>query len=149
VVEKSGGEAQIPATDLAPRPGSFSLGSRESRAAARALLEKLRRPKRPPEGTIDLSSASDERCQEIYRKIQRFRKREPIRDGEPYFQIAFPSGFRPHDEQEPKDRPRDDCPEILSDLREESSATHLQRPLDRNRGISALVRCNLELLQEC
>jgi hypothetical protein len=115
VIEKSGGESQVPATDLTPRPGSFSLGSRESRAAARALLEKRKRPKHPPSFTIDLSSASDERCQEIYRKIQTFPKREPIRDGQWYFQIVFPSGFTPRGEQEPKDRPQDHCPEILSD----------------------------------
>ena len=62
---------------------------------ARALLEQRKRPKHPPGVTLDLSSESFERCQEIYSRLA--RRRYSIRDGGPYIQIRFPDGFTPTD----------------------------------------------------
>jgi hypothetical protein len=96
VSEKSGREGPQPATDSALRPGDFALGSRESRAAARALLEQRKKPSRPPSCTIDLSFMSLERCQEIYAKVRSFQRgRGPNRG--PYMLIRFPPGFTPID----------------------------------------------------
>jgi hypothetical protein len=100
VTEKLNTQRFVPATDLAPRPGDFPLGSSKSRAAARALLEKRSRPKRPPDWILDLSSESIERCREIYAKLAT-RPRDPIPDGVPYIQIRFPNGFTPGDQPMP------------------------------------------------
>ena len=99
MIEKTPRERSLPATDLALRPGDFPVGSPQSSAAARAVLEKRRRPKHPPSFTLDLSSESIERCQEIYRAAA-FR-RYPIQDGVPYIQILFPKDFTAGDEQAP------------------------------------------------
>ena len=93
MIEKSGMEGLQPATDSALRPGDFALGSLKSRAAARALLEQRNKPSHPPSFTVDLRSASLERCQEIYASIASHR--HPIRPGEPYGVIIFPPGFTP------------------------------------------------------
>jgi hypothetical protein len=97
VIEKSGIEGLRPATDSVLRPGDFALSSRKSRAAARALLEQRKKPSRPADFTLDLSSASLERCQEIYAKLASRPPREPLRAGAPYMVIRFPDGFTPTD----------------------------------------------------
>jgi len=95
VTEKPKKKPVLPATDLVPRLSDFAVGSPRSRAAARALLESRRQPRRPPEYVLDLSSASIEHCREIYRKIVELR-RHPERDGdEPYIELAFPKDFTP------------------------------------------------------
>lgn len=99
MIEKTPRERSLPATDLALRPGDFPVGSPQSRAAARAVFEKRRRPKHPPSFTLDLSSESIERCREIYRAVA-FR-RYPIQDGVPYIQILFPKDFTAGDEPAP------------------------------------------------
>jgi hypothetical protein len=96
MIEKSNGEGLQPATDSAFRPGNFILCSRKSRAAARALLERRKRPNHPPGFTLDLSSQSFERCQEIYARIASLHHRGPIPTG-PYMEIRFPDGFIPTD----------------------------------------------------
>ena len=45
-VPKKGLSQRLPATNSCPRPWDYPLGSRESRAAARAMLERL--PVSPP-----------------------------------------------------------------------------------------------------
>ena len=90
MIEKSSGEGLQPATDSALRPGDFILGSRKSRAAARALLEQRMRPDPQPDFTLDLSSESFERCQEIYARIASLPPRDP---GGPYMEIRFPDAF--------------------------------------------------------
>lgn len=99
MIEKTPRERSLPATDLALRPGDFPVGSPQSRAAARAVLEKRRRPKHPPSFTLDLSAENIERCREIYRAVA-FR-RYPIQDGMPYIEILFPKDFTADDEQAP------------------------------------------------
>ena len=84
-----------PATDSALRPGDFNLGSRKSRAAARALLEQRKRPNRSPDFTLDLSSESFERCQKIYAKLAGRPPRGPVPTGAPYIVVRFPDGFIP------------------------------------------------------
>jgi hypothetical protein len=97
MIEKSNGEGLQPATDSLLRPGDFILCSRKSRAAARALLERRKRPNHPPGFTLDLSSESFERCQEIYARFAGRSPRGPVRAGEPYLVIRFPGGFTPTD----------------------------------------------------
>jgi hypothetical protein len=101
VIEKTPRKPSLPATDLALRPGDFPVGFPQSRAAARAVLEKRRRPKHPPSFTLDLSAESIERCREIYAKLARTSPWEPISDGMPYIQILFPKDFTAGDEQAP------------------------------------------------
>ena len=83
-----------PATAVGPKPGDFPLGSRESRAAARALFEERIRPKGPPI-EVNLSFLSVERAQEIYAKVVALPDTRPIRDDEPHFHIRWPEGFTP------------------------------------------------------
>jgi hypothetical protein len=97
VVEKSGVAGLLPATDSVVQPCDFPLGSRKSRAAARVLLEQRKKPSHPPDFTLDLSSASLERCQEIYAKLASRPPRAPLRAGVPYMVIRFPDGFTPTD----------------------------------------------------
>lgn len=97
MIEKSAGEDLQPATNSAFRPGDFILGSRKSRAAARAMLEERKRPHHPPGFTLDLSSESFERCQQIYAKLAGRSRRGPVRAGVPYIEIRFPDGFIPAD----------------------------------------------------
>jgi len=99
VIEKTPRERSLPATDLALRPGDFPVGSAQSRAAARAVLAKRRRPKHPPSFTLDLSAESIERCREIYAKLARTSPWGPISDGMPYIQILFPKDFTAGDDQ--------------------------------------------------
>jgi hypothetical protein len=95
VIEKSNRQDLQPATDSSLRPGDFILGSRKSRAAARALLEQRKRPKHPPGCTLDLSSESFDRCQEIYSRLA--HRPYTAHVGSPYIAIRFPPGFVPTD----------------------------------------------------
>lgn len=95
MIEKSRLEGLQPATDSALRPGDFAVGSRKSRAAARAVLEQRKKPSHPPGFRLDLSSEIFERCQEIYAKLASRPPRDPLRAGEPYMVIRFPNGFTP------------------------------------------------------
>ena len=97
MIEKSISEPPEPATGSALRPGDFVVGSRKSRAAARALLEQRRRSSHPPDFTLDLSSESCERCQEIYAKAAGIPLRDPVPIGMPFMVIRFPDRFNPTD----------------------------------------------------
>ena len=94
MIEESGRKRNLFAADSAPGPGDFPLGSRMSRAAARSLIEERRRPKYPPSFTIDLTSAADELCQEIYARLNT-RPSIAVGDEQPYIRIIFPPGFTP------------------------------------------------------
>jgi hypothetical protein len=93
VIEKSSRANREPATGLALRPGDFVLGSRKSRAVARALLEQRKRPKHPPHFTLDVSSQNFERCQEIYARIVGVPTRDTVPASGPYFETRFADGF--------------------------------------------------------
>lgn len=96
MIEKAGGRPSVPATDLAPRPGDFPVGSRKSRAAARALAEKRKKPKCPRSFTLDLSSVSIESCQRIHTRCAALPKTH-LEEDTPYFVIVFPREFTPKD----------------------------------------------------
>jgi hypothetical protein len=66
VIEKAKGKSPVLATDSTSRPGDFPLGSPQSRAAARALMEKRKPPERPPDAVFDYRHESIESCQQIY-----------------------------------------------------------------------------------
>ena len=106
MIERSGREGHKPATNSAPRPGDFILGSRKSRAAARVLLDARSRPTHPPGFTLDLREQSLEQCQAIYAKAVLFRQ-SLIEDGAPYFVIRFPDGFTPLIPQTAADQQQD------------------------------------------
>jgi hypothetical protein len=99
VIEKTPGNGPCPQQIWRSGRAIFLSGSLQSRAAARAAIEKRRRPKHPPSFTLDLSSESIERCRELYRAVA-FR-RYPVQDGMPYIQILFPKGVTADDEQAP------------------------------------------------
>ena len=93
------------ATLQRPRPADFPLGSIESRAAARAIVQELTEANdRPRDGDVvlDLSGASETRAHEIYTIIHEKRKasnceQDPIPriPGIPKFWLKFPDGFNP------------------------------------------------------
>jgi hypothetical protein len=102
VIEKAKGRSPVPATDSTLRPGDFPLGSPQSRAAARALLEEHKRPKYPPAFEVNLSFLSIEKCREIYAKLlEEGGWQDPVRDGRPYFTTRWPNGFTPGAQQVP------------------------------------------------
>lgn len=101
MIEKQDRRSPTQATESTPRPGDFPIGSRQSRAAARALLEERRRPKGPPAFKVDLSFLSIERCQEIYAKLATDREQHPHRERGTYFELIFPVGFTPRVEAAP------------------------------------------------
>ena len=91
------------ATTVGPKPGDFSLGSRESRAAARALFEERIRPKGPLI-EVSLSFLTVEEAQEIYAKLATLPDTRPIRDDEPHFHMRWPEGFTPGGREKPLSR---------------------------------------------
>jgi hypothetical protein len=93
MIEGAGRKRNLFAADSAPGPGDFPLGSRMSRAAARSLIEERRRPKYPPSFTIDLTSAADELCQEIYARLNTRPSKEV--GEQTYMKIIFPPNFTP------------------------------------------------------
>jgi hypothetical protein len=101
VTEKQDRRSPTHATESTPRPGDFPIGSRQSRAAARALLEERRRPKGPPAFKVDLSFLSIEECREIYARLEKDREQHPHGDSEIYFELILPAGFTPRVEAAP------------------------------------------------
>jgi hypothetical protein len=104
VIEKTKDKSLVTATDSTPRPGDFPLGSPQSRAAARALVERRRPPDRPPDATFDFRHESIERCQQIYASVAAIRAVAAERDPTPdyallHVQLLFPDGFTPDPEQ--------------------------------------------------
>jgi hypothetical protein len=88
------------------------LGSRESRAAARALIEERYRPTPPPWGTLNLSFLSVEEARELYAKVTALHGEHWI--GTPWFPIRWPDGFNPVTDPEEVDAA--DPPGAASDL---------------------------------
>src|ERR1700680_394214 len=82
-----------PATTVGPKPGHFPLGSRESRAAASALIQERCRTTPPPWGTLNLSFLSVEQARELYAKVTALPGGHQI--GTPWFPIRWPDGFNP------------------------------------------------------
>lgn len=82
-----------------PRPADFSLGSVESGAAARALLQKLYDGPREDDLVIDLTWLPIPRANEIYRKVSERRKigEELPRyiPGIPRIFVTWPDGLDP------------------------------------------------------
>jgi hypothetical protein len=93
MTEKSGRAYVSPATELPVRPGDFVLGSRKSRAAARALIQRRYRPVPPPWGTLNLSCLTVEGAQRLYAKISVLPGGQML--GTPWFPIRWPDGFKP------------------------------------------------------
>lgn len=99
MLENSSRKLPAIATDAGPRPGDFPLCSASSRAAARAIIAERNRTKGPPTATLDFSSESIERCQQIYEDFLRLRPKDPNGPGVIIIGLRFPSGFTPHDPQ--------------------------------------------------
>lgn len=83
-----------------PRPADFSLGSVESRAAARALVQKLYDGPRAGDLLVDLTWLPISRANEIYRTVSEQRK---TGDGSPQYIpglprifVTWPAGFDPN-----------------------------------------------------
>ena len=94
-------DVDLPATARGPKPGDFPLGSVESRAAARAIVDQRAQSDGPQPGevVVDLGFLATERAVEIYRLIRSIRElRRPDRiPGQPmiWFKFTFPEGFDP------------------------------------------------------
>jgi hypothetical protein len=96
-------DIDAPATQQGPKPGDFVLGSAESRAAARAIVQWLAEKDGPQPGDIfiDLGFLAPKRAAEVYRlihsaKASKASKGTPDRiPGEPKMWLKFPEGFDP------------------------------------------------------
>jgi hypothetical protein len=100
-------QAQPPptATRLGPSPADFSLGSVESRAAARAMLHQLAEKDGPQPGDIwiDLTFLTEERATDICRVLRALRENSarmgwdsiPPEPDSPRMWIKWPEGFDP------------------------------------------------------
>jgi hypothetical protein len=93
-------DTDLPATAQGPKPGDFVLGSAESRATARAIVQRLTEKDGPQPGDIfiDLGFLAPKRVAEIYRVIRSFRESSGVLDripGNLKMWFKFPEGFSP------------------------------------------------------
>jgi hypothetical protein len=84
------------ATYLGPKPTDFPIGSVESRAAARAVVQQLARNDGPQPGdmSVDFSWVSLTRAEELWRLFTTRGPELPDCPG-PKMWITFPEGFKP------------------------------------------------------
>lgn len=104
MIERTKDKSLVTATDSTPRPGDFPIGSPQSRAAARALVEKRKPPERPPDAVFDYRRETIESCQQIYATFAAISPAStrcgPIPDiALLRIHLLFPSGFTPDPEQ--------------------------------------------------
>jgi hypothetical protein len=94
-------DLDVPATRQGPKPGDFTLGSAESRAAARAVVHRLAEKDGPEPGDIfiDLDFLGPKRAVEVYRLMCSDRESTGTLDripGKPTMWLKRPEGFDPN-----------------------------------------------------